>query len=251
MKELPYFRFTVQEWQNGDISLESYQLQGLFINICCYYWLKDCSITLALLEKKFFNDVSNIKQLINLGIIKHQIDTDILTINYLNEQFDTLSNIRKDRVEAGSKGGKQKASNAKAKSKQNPSYKDKDKDKDNILFIDFWELYNKKINKPKSESKWNKLSKADKEKIIQTLPLFLSKITDKKYQPYPLSYLNSERWNDEIEDTTIEQKTKIKVRFGQRDEINKIYHVFWDDHVRQFETKELRQAFMNENNMEV
>ena len=32
-KELPYFRFTVQEWQNGDIGIESYELKGLFIDI--------------------------------------------------------------------------------------------------------------------------------------------------------------------------------------------------------------------------
>ena len=30
-KELPYFRFTAAEWLNDDISLESYELKGLFI----------------------------------------------------------------------------------------------------------------------------------------------------------------------------------------------------------------------------
>ena len=36
-KELPYFRFTVQDWQNKDISLESYEMKGLFIDICGFY----------------------------------------------------------------------------------------------------------------------------------------------------------------------------------------------------------------------
>lgn len=51
-KELPYFRFTSAEWLNDDISLESYELKGLFIDICAYYWSQDCILTLAKLEKK-------------------------------------------------------------------------------------------------------------------------------------------------------------------------------------------------------
>jgi hypothetical protein len=51
-KELPYFRFTATEWLNGDISLESFELKGLFIDLCSYYWFKDCSVTVAMLEKK-------------------------------------------------------------------------------------------------------------------------------------------------------------------------------------------------------
>jgi len=49
---------------------------------------------------------------------------------FLNRQYDLLSENRKARQDAGSKGGK-----AKAKLKQKPSYKDKDnnKDKDNIV----------------------------------------------------------------------------------------------------------------------
>tara|TARA_R100001244_G_scaffold78349_1_gene61871 strand:+ start:297 stop:932 length:636 start_codon:yes stop_codon:yes gene_type:complete len=122
--ELPYFRFTVQAWQNGDISLESYEMKGFFIDVCGYYWIKDCSITLAMLQKKFSNDTM-ILELIELGIIKHENKHDKINIDYLNKQYDMLSEKRKRRQAAGSKGG-----NAKAKVKQKASYKDKDKDKD-------------------------------------------------------------------------------------------------------------------------
>jgi len=129
-KELPYFRFTAQEWQNGLISLETYELKGLFIDLCSYYWVQDCSVTKAMLEKRFRNDIDLLNQLFELEILKHESKTDLAVINYLNEQFDVLSEKRKRRQEAGRKGGKQKSSNAKAKPKQNSSYKDKDKDKD-------------------------------------------------------------------------------------------------------------------------
>lgn len=127
-KELPYFRFTVQDWQNGKISLESFELQGLFISICGYYWINDCSLTLAMLQKKFSNAKILIKQLIDLGIIKHENRHDKVEIEFLNIQYDLLSEKRKVRQSAGSKGGK-----AKAMLKQKPSYKDKNKDnnKDN------------------------------------------------------------------------------------------------------------------------
>lgn len=147
-KELPYFRFTSQEWQNGNISLESYELKGLFIDICAYYWVQNCSITLAMLDKRFRNAKELLKQLIELEIIKVDKDNQNIEILFLNEQFDMLYEARKRRQEAGSKGGKQRSSNAKAKPKQSSSYKDKDKDKDNdndndykTMFEGFRKLY--------------------------------------------------------------------------------------------------------------
>ncbi len=127
-KELPYFRFTAQEWQNGDISLESYEIKGLFIDICAYYWLKDCSLTLAMLQKKFSNDKEHVNSLVDLCIIDWNDATDYIQINFLNEQYDMLSEKRTKRQKAGRSGGLKKSSNAKAMLKQKPSYKDKDKD---------------------------------------------------------------------------------------------------------------------------
>lgn len=125
-KELPYFRFTVQDWQNGKISLESYELQGLFISVCGYYWINDCSITLAMLKKRFRDATILLDELIKLGIIKHETKHDKVEIDFLNIQYDLLSEKRKLRQAAGSKGG-----NAKAMLKQKRSYKDKDNNKDN------------------------------------------------------------------------------------------------------------------------
>lgn len=69
----------------------------------------------------------------------------------------------------------------------------------NIVFDVFWNLYNKKVgSKSKCEKKWNKLKDAERQKIIDTLPNFLASIKDKQYQPFPETYLNQERWNDEI-----------------------------------------------------
>ena len=70
----------------------------------------------------------------------------------------------------------------------------------NIPFETFWDLYGKKEGaKNKCEQKWNKLSDSTRQKIVETLPAFLKSKTDRKYIPFPETYLNQERWNDVIE----------------------------------------------------
>jgi len=125
-KELPYFRFTAAEWLNDDISLESYELKGLFIDICAYYWSQDCVLTLAKLEKKFSNATLLLQRLIDTNIIKHENKHDKIKIDFLLTQYDLLSEKRKARQDAGSKGG-----NAKAMLKQKRSYKDNNNNKYN------------------------------------------------------------------------------------------------------------------------
>jgi len=172
-KELPYFRFTAAEWLNGDISLEATYMKGIFIDICAYYWFKDCSLTKAILKKKYNSDVDGINDLIKLDILKHNKKTDYLKINFLDEQFDVLSEARKRRQDAGSKGGKKKSSNARAKPKQCSSYKDKDKDKDKEnnkdktdfeLLLDIWFSYKTKKNQTykSDESKMSFAKKLNK-----------------------------------------------------------------------------------------
>lgn len=69
----------------------------------------------------------------------------------------------------------------------------------NIVFDVFWNLYNKKVgSKSKCEKKWNKLKDVERQKIVDTLPNFLAGIKDKQFQPFPETYLNQARWNDEI-----------------------------------------------------
>lgn len=66
-------------------------------------------------------------------------------------------------------------------------------------FEKFWDMYPVKTSKEKSFEKWSKLSDSDKTKIMETLPAFKKyKPFDDYNHPYPLTYLNQGRWNDEI-----------------------------------------------------
>ena len=127
-KELPYFRFTVSEWQNGDITLESMEAQGVFINICCYYWISDCRLPLAKLKQRLSTAIATIDLLLEQNIIK-EID-GFIVIDFLDDQLESLQAERLKKQIAGKKGGLARASKAQASLKHRSSYKDKDKDKD-------------------------------------------------------------------------------------------------------------------------
>ena len=66
-------------------------------------------------------------------------------------------------------------------------------------FESFWNLYPNKNNKKGCESKYKKLTETQRAKISATLPSFLAYKPFASYTPpHPLTYLNQERWEDEI-----------------------------------------------------
>lgn len=69
----------------------------------------------------------------------------------------------------------------------------------NISFDVFWNLYDKKVDKVKSEKKWIKLTNEEREKIISFIPLYKKSQPDVKYRKNPITFFNNESWNDEIE----------------------------------------------------
>ena len=83
-KDLPYFKFFCSEWNDGDITLEDYNVQGVFINVCSYYWSKECNLESKMLYKRFKNVKEEIDTLISEGHIK--ISEGFVEINFLNEQ---------------------------------------------------------------------------------------------------------------------------------------------------------------------
>ena len=106
-KELPYFKFFVSEWNDGDITLEDLETQGLFINLCSYYWSNGCKITLSKSIKKFrFADKKLFDNLINNEII--HVNEDLITINFLDEQKEERERNSLKNRENGKKGGRPK-----------------------------------------------------------------------------------------------------------------------------------------------
>jgi len=65
-------------------------------------------------------------------------------------------------------------------------------------FDDWWEAYGKKVDRPKCEKKWKKISQEAREKIMDHVPRYVASTPEVRYRKNPLTYLNSESWNNEI-----------------------------------------------------
>ena len=64
------------------------------------------------------------------------------------------------------------------------------------IFSDFWNSYNKKVDKKQAEAVWNKMSDADQILAVEGMNNHKSG-RDQKYWKDPIRYLRDRRWEDE------------------------------------------------------
>lgn len=105
-KELPYFKFFCSEWTDGDITLEDLKTQGLFVNICSYYWSRECQVSLEILQKRFRNNTKQLQNLLKAKIIKE--DDENVFINFLDKQWLEREKIKHRNQQNGKAGGRPK-----------------------------------------------------------------------------------------------------------------------------------------------
>lgn len=118
-KELPYFKFEPAEYLTKDISFCSLSAQGLFINICSYYWQRSCELTKEQLLKRL-NYENELNELIKEGVI--DLVENRISIKFLDNQLNEVENKSKTNSVNGSKGGRPKKNpiESETKPKQNP-----------------------------------------------------------------------------------------------------------------------------------
>lgn len=119
-KELPYFKFEPAEYLTKDISFCSLSAQGLFINICSYYWQRNCKLTKEQLLKRL-NHETELNELISEGVID-LIENNIF-IKFLDNQLNEVEIKSKTNSINGGKGGRPKKNpiETETKPKQNPN----------------------------------------------------------------------------------------------------------------------------------
>jgi hypothetical protein len=66
-------------------------------------------------------------------------------------------------------------------------------------FEDFWILYDKKVDRELSQKKYEKLTQAEKEKILIHIEHYKQIQPDSKFRKNPSTYLNQKTFNDPIE----------------------------------------------------
>lgn len=105
----------------------------------------------------------------------------------------------------------------------------------NIPFVEFWNFYDKKVgNKKDCEKKWVKLKDEERKKIIETLPFFIKSITEKQFQPFPETYLNNRRWEDEI---SVIQQPEKKIKCMMRNELGEYYPLLTQSEIDKFRSQ--------------
>lgn len=161
------------------------------------------------------------------GLMRMQIDRD-------TEKWDKTCSVRS---EAGKKGMEKRWGNN-SHNKNNKCYQkitsvtdnvnDNDDDNDNvnsnkirnrvacsIPFVDFWNLYGKKVDRKKCERRWISLTDEQRNLAMKHVPRYISSSAGRelRFRKNPLTYLNGECWNDEILD---EPDTNVGVVLGSR-----------------------------------
>lgn len=123
-KELPYFKFFIGEWLKGEITVCSMPAQGLFINLCVFYWGKDCDMKYTSAQQRFNMCSTEFEELLNLEII--EVQDEYLVIQFLDEQFLEFGELRKKKSRAGKASAKvRKVSKRSTPVQHNPNKGDK------------------------------------------------------------------------------------------------------------------------------
>lgn len=123
-KELPFFKFNATEWITGNISYESFELQGAFISVCAEYWNRNNCLTIEEAKLRLRNS-EIVEKLIEKNYLKTKKNN--LVISFLDLERKEITAKRLKLSESGRKGG---LSKAKASLKQGSSIKEVDKDKE-------------------------------------------------------------------------------------------------------------------------
>ncbi|MEZ7496450.1 hypothetical protein QO206_13205 [Leeuwenhoekiella aequorea] len=112
-KELPYFKFEPNQWENGNIQFFNRELKGLFIDLCSMYWSRLGDLDYALALQKLCNGITNELDLLMQREI-FIVENEKIVIEFLDEQLEDFQTTSKKRVKAARKRWGESKSNANA-----------------------------------------------------------------------------------------------------------------------------------------
>ena len=112
-KELPYFKFEPNQWENGNIQICTREDKGLFIDLCSMYWSRLGDVPFKLAVQKLCNgNASAFDSLIQEFIF--EIIDDSVCIHFLNEQLNEFENTSNQNRENALKRWAKQKNNASA-----------------------------------------------------------------------------------------------------------------------------------------
>lgn len=215
----PSFQFYPSDWTR-DLDDQPIEIEGAWIRICCRLWWSptkgEATKTLQewadVLRKTNKKTMKIFQILIEKGIASGStLDNQNITI--ISRRMKRDWEIRQMRRVVGSLGGnpalkknENNLDNQSANQKCPPSSSSSSSKKKEYSdeFISFYKNYPRKVAPDAAWKAWQKRNgeRPPLEKILAVLEWQKKtewKATDKKYIPHPATWINSGRWNDEVE----------------------------------------------------
>ncbi len=216
----------------GGKAITVYALLLCLIYKSGYYLRWDEELPFIISEQTGFEEVyilEVIKSCLTLGLFSKELynSKHILTSKGIQERYIHICNTLKRKVKIspeiaissekigissekiGISSEKIAINSEESTQKEKKEKKEINKESDDE-FDRFWNLYDyKKGDKTKVKKKFLSLSMADREKIFETLPLYVESTPDKQYRKHPQTYLNNRSWEDEILQRNTPQNTPI------------------------------------------
>jgi hypothetical protein len=194
----------------GRIQRQPAQVQVDFIRLCCKYWQKDGELSI---EDAKIEAMDSYDALLKYKIIK-EVHGEIV-IDFLEEQFDSLSGKREQASKAGLASAEarrvRKLANDRSTTVQrNPTpveisstelnrveksreEETREENKED-LFEKFWTLYKKGTNRVPAQREWFLIDHSEYPKIIEHVPKYV--VATPKFRKDAVNYLKDRVWTD-------------------------------------------------------
>lgn len=214
MNKSPAFQFYVKDWlSDSQLRMASPSTRGIWIDVLCFMWTAPEKGKITFDSHEIFARMvgANIEE-IRLFIAEAN-SLSFCDISVMDNNTVTVCNRRMQREEKERKNNRDRQRRFREKQSNNEkvtplsstasaSAKKKTIQKESSRFSDFWEAYPNKTGKKPCEIKW-KSRKLDRlaDTIIADIRNRIE--NDRKWVegfiPNPLTYINQDRWNDQIE----------------------------------------------------
>ena len=102
-EKLGWFKFNPTLWMFDRISLESLEIQGLYINVLCLYWIREGDLDSDMLIGRFPKQRENLEHLIDNDYLELGED-GYVTIDFLDREI----NAAYTRIEKGKNAAKKR-----------------------------------------------------------------------------------------------------------------------------------------------
>lgn len=208
-KELPYFKFEPNAWDNGNIQLLTRSIKGLFIDICSTYWSRLGEMPYALALQKHCNgNTDELQQLVDLDILL--VKDGQIVIEFLDEQLNEFQETSEKRRFAANKRWKN-ASAMQVQCKSNAIREEEIREEDIYRRIKHLKLTVEEFNKLEK-----KYTKEEIDSILDDIENY------KNNKNYTSLYLTANKWlkkskeekKSKLDENGLTERQRYMLRYG-------------------------------------